>query len=115
MMWHWNSWWEPRQDNPTVAEPPAWHGPWGVEQVAAWQARSWEHMVSASRSMWSFWLGAMPVPTFPAIGQLTPPTPPQEVQPEPPAAAEARAPRKSPPRKRTAHPDGRHAQQARHR
>lgn len=115
MMWHWNSWWEPRKDNPTTTEPPAWHGPWGVEQVAAWQARSWEHMVSTSRSMWSFWLGAMPVPTWPAIGQVTPPSAPHEVQPEAPAAAVTRTARKSPPRKRTALPDGRHAQQARKR
>lgn len=115
MMWHWNSWWEPRKDNPAATEPPAWHGPWGVEQVAAWQARSWEHMVSTSRSMWGFWLGAMPMPTWPVIGQVTPPSAPHEVQPEPPAKPVTRAAQKSPTRKRTALPDGRHAQQARKR
>ena len=127
MMWHWNSWWEPRTDatrlqqassQAPVSEPPAWHGPWGVETLAAWQARHWEHMLTASRSVWSFWLAALPAPTWPAIGQLSPPSAPHQVQPEAPDAPVARAAppaRKSPPRKRSAQPDGRHSLQTRKR
>jgi len=71
--------------------------------------------VSASRSVWSFWLGALPVPTWPVIGQVTPPSAPHEVQPETPAKPVTQSARKTAPRKRTALPDGRHAQQARKR
>jgi len=116
MLWHWNSWWEPRPDNPTQTEPPPlWRGPWGVEHVAAWQARNWEHLLSASRSVWSFWLASLPIPSTPLIGRVAPPSAPHEVQPEPPPRPvhEARPPRSAPARKRSAQPDGRHSLQTR--
>jgi hypothetical protein len=126
-MWHWNSLWARAPgDPPTLGDPALWQGPWTHEQAATVQARSWEAMLTAGQSWWSYLFTMWPVPTWPVPGQLAPPTEAKTEQPATPVARNvARSPsRKSvavahdvpvPARKRVAKPAARHAQEARKR
>ncbi len=124
-MWHWNSLWAHGPgDPPPIDDPVLWRSPWSLEQSIALQARTWDTIVTASHSWWSFWMAAMPLPTWPQIGQVAPPSESQATLqwPVPDThggggnehhaeriAAERAAPRRAPvPRKRAEHPEARH-------
>ncbi len=63
-MWHWNSLWaHGPADPPPIDDPALWRSPWSLEQTIALQARSWDTLVTASHSWWSFWMAALPVPS----------------------------------------------------
>jgi len=118
-MWHWNSLWARAPgDPPTLVDPELWQKPWTAEQAATLQARSLEALLTAGQSWWGYMFSLWPAPTWPSIGQLTPPTgttTAQPVEPEPrhrqPSTHEAPASD----RKRVARPAARHAQEARKR
>ncbi|MEY4561801.1 MAG: hypothetical protein RLZZ618_1078 [Pseudomonadota bacterium] len=79
-MWHWNSLWARGPgDPPPVDDPALYKSPWSLEQTVALQARSWDTLVTASHSWWSFWMAALPTPSWPQIGQVAPPLPKQAV------------------------------------
>jgi hypothetical protein len=72
-MWHWNSLWAPAPgDPPAVDDPILWRSPWSAEQSIALQARTWDTLVSTSRTWWSFWLAAWPLPLWQQVGELPP-------------------------------------------
>lgn len=98
MMWHWNSMWAPAPgDPPAVDDPVLWRSPWSAEQSIALQARTWDTLVSTSRSWWSFWLAAWPVPTWPQVGQVAPIETEAAHTPLPPPRKKPSVPRTSAP------------------
>lgn len=71
MMWHWNSLWAPAPgDPPAIDDPVLWRSPWSAEQSIALQARTWDTLVSTTRTWWSFWLSAWPLPLWQQVGEI---------------------------------------------
>lgn len=121
-MWHWNSLWAPAPgDPPAVDDPALYRSPWSAVQGMALQARAWDTMVSASRTWWSFWMAALPLPGALPTGFVTPPAnhdaPPAPQADTPPAAkkrvSRPRAP--APAARRAPHAESRSGLQARKR
>jgi hypothetical protein len=95
-----------------VDDPVFWRSPWSAEQSIALQARTWDTLVSTSRTWWSFWLAAFPVPNWPAAGVVAPVDKKATETRHPPDRKKPAAPRRSAPaaRKRATHATAREGQ-----
>ncbi|MBC7956977.1 MAG: hypothetical protein H7Y33_14045 [Cytophagales bacterium] len=109
-MWHWNTLWAPAPgESSAIDDPLLRQSPWSAEQAIAFQARSWEAILSASQSWWTMLLSAWPATpatsTWPLPIWATPTLNPAAAAGIEPLVEEPAAkPRAASPRKRVAAP-----------